>query len=246
MKMDNMNSKTKKPYRKKFIYLISTTIAVFMVFSLSVYAWFSISQAEIASYIPVASPQALYIGAGHAEIVNGTIEEYEDVRYLYISEVDVTEGLPYGDYLFCVCGRSVSSFKIQLAYTTNNQFSYEIYQATEYNTSPGFEYTDHLSSSGTYYYRRNNSPLNGTYKNKVMSGSEAIADSSSLSVTYDSYTYVDQYADPIYWVSEGISTGIRRGGFVKYFILRVYINGKTENDKETDIICISAQSGSGS
>ena len=220
-----------------------------MVFSLSIYAWFSISQAEIASYIPVASPQALYIGAGHAEIVNGTIEEYEDVRYLYISEVDVTEGLPYRDYLFCVCGRSVSTFRVQLAYTTNNQFSYEVYQATEYNTSPGFEYTDHLSSSGTYYYRRGNSPLNGTYKNRVISGFEAIADSSSLSVTYNTssgtYTLVDQYANPIYWVSDAIHTGVRRGGFVEYFILRVYINGKTENDKETDIICISAQSGSG-
>ena len=220
--MDDMDSKTKKSSRKKIIYLISTSIAVFMVFSLAAYAWLSISQAKIASYIPIASPQSLYIGAGHATIVNGIIEEYEDVRYLYISEVDVSEELQYRDYLFSVCGRSVSAFRIQLAYTTNNQFSYEIYPATEYSSSPGFEYTDHLSSSGTYYYRRENSPLNGQYKNKVMSGSESIAD--SLSTTYDSYTYVDQYANPIYWVSDTINSGVRRGGFVKYFILRVWIN----------------------
>lgn len=241
-----MSSEPRKAYRKKSLFLFATAIAVFMAFSASVYAWYSISRAEIASYIPVASPQSLYLGAGHVEIVNGVIEEYEDVRYLYISEVDVTDELPYRDYLFCVCGRSVPAFRIQLAYTTNNQFSYEIYQATEFSTSPGFEYTDHLSSSGTYYYRKGDSPLTGQYKNKVTSGSEAIADSSSISVTYDSYTYVDQYANPIYWVSDTIDSGVSRGGFVKYFILRVLTNGKAENDKETDIICISAQSGSGS
>lgn len=227
---------------KKNVNRMALFLAILFVFSFSTYAWFAIVEKDLASYIPVASPQALYIGAGHVDIDNsGTVAGYEDIRYLYISGVDVTEEETYRDYLFCIYGKSVPKFEIQIGYTTNNQFTYEIREATE-NDSSGIEYTTHGSPAETYYYTVNDA-IGGNYINKKTVNSEAIADPTKRSSTYGEYTTnVDTYADPIYWLSDKISTGVKRGGFVKYFVLRVYLNGKAVNDKETDIIVITAKS----
>ena len=229
-------------FLKKNAAKLALFVAILFVFPFSTYAWFGMLGKEVASYIPVASPQALYIGAGHVEIDgSGAIESYEDIRYLYISGVDVKEEDSYRDYLFCIYGKSISKFKLQIGYTTNNQFTYEVHEATE-NDSSGIEYTTHGSPAETYYYTVNATAISGSFVNQKTEVTEEIADPAKRSSTYGEFGNVNKYADPVYWQSDNINTGVKRGGFVKYFVLRVYMNGKTVNDKETDIIVITAKS----
>ena len=63
-----------------------------------------------------------------------------------------------------------------------------------------------------------------------------------FSNTYGNYENLNQYAVPIYWQTTGYQTGDRDSDVVNYYILRVIMNGKNVNDRETDIICIAAKS----
>lgn len=228
---------------KKQMPTIALMMAIVIVLSVSVYAWFGLLEREIGGYIPVASPQALYIGAGHVSIDSeGLFTDIEDIRYLYISGLDVNEQ-EYKDYLFCIYGKAVPKFKIQIGYTTNNQFEYELYNASESEVGPsGIEYTTHGLSPSTYYYTMANQKINGVYLNRIVDNGEYIGDPNSKALSYGTYSNVNKYAVPIYWQSEEIDTGTKRGSFVMYFVLRVKMNGKVVNDKETDIILISATS----
>ena len=114
--------------------LVRTIIAcVLMVCAAcaATFAWWDLSRKEVASYVPIHAEDSLFIGAGHRDMENDTTE---DIRYLYFGEMDAN-GDPYVDRVFCICGKGVHSYKIQLAYTTNNPFTYELYHATESTTA---------------------------------------------------------------------------------------------------------------
>jgi len=235
-----------------------------MVIALSpVFAWQAASSV-LAAYAPVSAPQSFYIGAGHIEFEGeeyynqtAAINQFEDIRYLYLTGIDVTSGNTYYDYVFCVYGKAVPSFKLQLAYTTNNQFTYAIYNATESNVSGDVAYTTHTStgesSGSTYYYSISGEAiaghfLNGKTENGKLLGEDAADEAEYAEAnkfhkkTYGTYNNVDKYAEPLYWQTTNAITGSHRDTFVKYFILRVWINGKPSNDRETDIVCIAAKS----
>lgn len=238
---------------KKIVSIVAFIMAMMIIVSIPVAAWF-MTEKKLAAYAPVSSPQSLYIGAGHIHFAvdSNDTDEYEDVRYLYLDGIDVDEeGIDYYDYVFCVYGKAIGSFKLQLAYTTNNQFTYEIFYATESDTESAgaVAYTTHGETPSTYYYSidsSNSSPIAGKFLNDNNNDPDppnGLADSTMHSDTYGSYDNVNKYAEPIYWQTIGTIQGsIRREAFVKYFILRVIINGKTTNDRETDIICIAAKS----
>ena len=236
---------------KKTVSIVAFIMAMIIIVSIPVAAWF-MSDKRLAAYAPISSPQSLYIGAGHIHFAvdSDDTDEYEDVRYLYLDGIDVDEdGIDHYDYVFCVYGKAIGSFKLQLAYTTNNQFTYEIFSATESETSSpdAVAYTTHGESPTTYYYSidpENTSPIAGFFMNKDSSDPPTVlADDTMHSDTYGSYNNVNKFAEPIYWqTSSAIRGSVGRGVFVKYFILRVNINGKTTNDRETDIICIAAKS----
>ena len=241
------------------------------------FAWFV--KTGMVAYAPVASNQALYIGAGHIQLkeVNGdnafdTDYPFEDVRYLYLEGIDTSsndDGTAYKDFVFCVYGEGISKYKLQLAYTTNNQFVYEIYDATEATAdSPGaVRYDVHDDTEGhtpTYYYTATGGAIAGTYLNVTTDESgnpvadengKVLADSTKHNDTYirsDSESpgvydssKVNKYAEPIYWQTASSING-SPNAFVHYFILRVWENSKHINDRETDVICIAAKSISGS
>ena len=242
--MDNIQNMSKKSKVRKIVTVAVVMLAVLAVLSSSVVAWFALEQRELASYVPVASPQQLSIGAGHVEINNdGIIEDYEDVQYFYLSGIDVSSNDDYYEFVFSVYGKNTPHFRIQLGYTTNNQFSYSIYSASEstVESSSAILHTTHGANSTDYYYSRNGDAVVGTYLNLVVN-SESLASSSG---TYHDVTYgssaVNKYAEPVYWRSSIINTNVQKGVFKTYFILRVDKNGKTINDKETDIICIAVK-----
>ena len=219
------------------------------------FAWFY--KKSILAYAPVSSNESLYIGAGHIEITEGVIDPdvtLEDVRYLYLNGIDATDTEnEYQDFVFCVYGQSISHFRLQLSYTTNNQFTYEIYNATqaEVNSEGAVRYDTHDETNPrTYYYSATGVAVAGTYLNKTVSDGKTIADSTKHTATYGSYSSakVNTYGEPIYWQSSEASpfSGASMTAFVRYFILRVHKGDKEVNDRETDVICIAAKSSSAS
>ena len=65
------------------------------------------------------------------------------------------------------------------------------------------------------------------------------------SLTYGTYsnTNVDKNAIPLYWQTDSIIRANAYGAFIHYYILRVIEDDdKNVNDKETDIVCITAMS----
>ena len=241
-----------KNYSKKLIkhIVVAAVLFVALTASLPVYAWFSL-KGDLAAYAPISSPEALYIGAGHIDMENNV---FEDVRYMYFNGLDVT-GLGatgfdddsdcwYVDRVFCVYGKAVSGYKLQLAYTTNNRFTYEIFHADESSVESegAVRYTTHSDTPETYYYSVSGTSLMGTYLNKQTVNGEDIATGTLHFVTYGEYTSVNKYVEPVYWQTNAVEEGSARENFVNYYILRVKMNGKNENDRETDILCIAAKS----
>ena len=230
--------------------MLSPFIAVILIFSIitaSVLAWFVLKNG-LLSYAPVANPELLFIGAGHREFdsVNHefTDDHFEDIRYLYFYGIDVEEGEDYYDYVFCVYGTMVSGYKLQLAYTTNNQFSYQIFHASESPTASAgaIPYTTHSDTPQTYYYAPTGEPIAGSFLNDRTVGGETIANSTKHAATYGEYSNVNKYAEPLYWQTTNTESGYLTGDFINYYILRVNVGSKAVNDRETDVICIAAKS----
>ena len=244
---------TAQVHKSLWLSVIVLILALTMIFS--TFAWFY--RAVVTAYAPISSHESLYIGAGHIEIdeENDIFDPdvlLEDVRYLYLNGIDATDTEhEYQDFVFCVYGKSIAKFKLQLAYTTNNQFTYEIYAANEasVNSEGAVKYITHEEDEEvrrTYYYKATGDAIAGTFLNQTIDNGEKIADSTRHTATYGSYSssYVNRYAEPIYWQTGAAIIGDSNHSFVKYFILRVWKEDKTVNDRETDVICIAAKSSS--
>ena len=227
---------------RPFLSLALSGCILLVAIAIPVYAWFS-SQYELATYIPLSSPEALYIGAGHTDIDN---DQFEDIRYMYFNGMDVTNESHYTDRVFSVYGKSISGFRLQLAYTTNNQFYYDIFPASESTvySATAVPYTVHDGSNTTYYYSVAGERLAGSYLNRTEVDGTVLASDAYHTDTYGSYSRsnVNDYAEPIYWQTTNVETANIRGSFVKYYILRVHTEAKTMNDRETDVLCIAAKS----
>ena len=106
----------------RIIAAIASFFTVAALIALPVVAWFS-SQRKLAELQSIKTPDLLYLSAACAE----------DVKYFDISSIDVGEvnsSEPAQQlYAFAVAGQYVSSFTLQFAHTTNNQFTYRIYEA---------------------------------------------------------------------------------------------------------------------
>ena len=235
---------------RRLIPFAVTLTAVVLAIAMPAFSWFAVKK-QLFAYAPVTSPEALYIGAGHRDIENGT---FEDIRYLYFDGIDSKD--EYSDYVFCVYGTAISGFNLQLSFTTNNQFEYEIYNAVESTvSSPGA--VDHMIHDGSkthYYYtidplanewdpvEEAYVPLSGAFLNDTTEDGLVLADNTKHAAAYGEYANVNRFAEALYWQTDAPISGHATDDFVRYFILRIKTNGKASNDRETDILCISAKS----
>lgn len=105
----------------KIIVAAASLFTIATIVMIPVAAWFS-SQRKLAELQSIKTPDLLYISAACAE----------DVKYFDISSVDVGEPTSTAPaqqlYPFAVAGQYVSRFTLQFAHTTNNQFTYKIYE----------------------------------------------------------------------------------------------------------------------
>lgn len=137
--------------RKKIGICVAVFFTAAFIVAIPIAAWFT-SQRKLADLQYVNSPTKLYITAGNAE----------ENKYIDLSNVQVTATTDTARYyVFAVTGSNASYYNLQLAYTTNNQFEYFLYPASEHtgvapeNTATPFvNYTAHGDSgtNGSYYY----------------------------------------------------------------------------------------------
>ncbi|MBP5466542.1 MAG: hypothetical protein J6Y43_03155 [Clostridia bacterium] len=194
-------------------------VLILSVVGAATYAWLA-SDKGIGAYAPISSPIALRIGAGHAD----------DIRFMRFDELDVEEGtVDHFDNVFCVYGSAVRSYNIQLAYTTfNSDFTYELYRATQSTTESAgaVKYITNEIEPQTFYYSIDSQVVMDTVD-------------TVLGDTYGSYVNVQTNANPVYLQTHEGEEGNQKGDFINYYILRINTNGKTANDRETDVFCIA-------
>ena len=146
------NKFNKLTAKNKAMFISASIITVALLVSIPVLAWFGYRR-QIMKFQKVDAPNTLILSAAHRE--DSTCFEIDGIdadeiavdvygnkltKTVTVSEATETEEavtrtedqkITYKDYVFCVTGDSVDKFTIQLAYTTNNPFTYEVYAAKE-------------------------------------------------------------------------------------------------------------------
>ena len=248
------------------IQLIAALImTVLLIISMPTFAWFSY-QNEMAVSTKIDSPATLEIKSGghpgeEQAIINFELSDIdtEDRTYNHYTKDGVT--YYYKDFVFCVKGKSLSSYDLQLAHTTNIAFKYEIYSAIaddngdilympkDNNAANSQRYrlarikTDAngdavLDNNDEAIYEDYNEPLDGAYANATIVGNRVVVDDSLKGRSYDVGTNgdnVQQYANPAYWIKRGIvvhSIQKQDGGFTHPYVLRISWIMSTSIDDE--------------
>lgn len=202
-----MNSKKrdlKHNYIKlTIIFLLLLVISVTISASL---AWFSsVRKIQTATLIDVPD---IYI-----EGPNG-----ETSKLLDLGDIDVTNGNSR-EYVFRVVAERRSKYCIQIAYTTNMPFTYEIYPVNSNETDK------YVEVGGKYYYY--NEPLNGEYLDKNV----------TKLLTYNDDDKVQKDASPQYWQSNPV---IQEDAYYCY-VLQISWNNSLINNKETDMVYLTVK-----
>lgn len=244
-------------------FVIASLLSLALLIALPVYAWFSYSN-KVETLTKIKEPNLLDIKSGNADpIVNF------DLRDVNIE--DMKNGTTYR-YVFCVITEDSNiSYDLQLAHTTNIPFDYKIYKAKKLDSKPadGTEYAEYHrlgeENKKTYYSKDDEVKLTALNED---SGSTAtygrkIADQDKseewYTKTYDDAADTPQaYAVPLYLkTASPFKHEASNKDDPDYFILELTWNGseddttdyaqwnKAENNKETDIIYITAGRSSG-
>lgn len=248
------------------IQLIAALImTVLLIISMPTFAWFSY-QNEMAVSTKIDSPATLEIKSGghpgeEQAIINFELSDIdtEDSTYNHYTKDGIT--YYYKDFVFCVKGKTLSSYDLQLAHTTNIAFKYEIYSAVaddngdilympkDNNAANSQRYrlarikTDTngdavLDNNDEAIYEDYDVPLDGAYANATIVGNRVVVNDSLKGRSYDVGTNgdnVQQYANPAYWIKRGIvvhSIQKQDGGFTHSYVLRIsWIMSTSIDDK---------------
>lgn len=127
---------------RKVQLIAASVITCALIVAIPVVAWFG-QKREIIKLQKVKSPNVLFLSAAHREdSVNFEVKGIDADEILVDGYGDPIldnnqneQKITHKDYVFSVTGDAVDKFTIQLAYTTNNPFEYEIYAAEEVTAS---------------------------------------------------------------------------------------------------------------
>ena len=225
-----MTEQTQKlDIRGKAIRIVAILAVVIVVLGVAAYAWLSHERA-VAGIALVDSPRNIYITSAHKE----------DLIYLDLTDINledatkVADGLRYKDYVFSITGENIKNFKLQLAYTTNNRFSFEIYDAEEARIVTEAEFDamnetqqaaliESLEDYDAVYASQGNSGLMYICYNRILpmqtlhyfNLKDGNLGDEEIRITQDTYTplgenrteyqKVNQYAYPIYCQTDAIA-----------------------------------------
>lgn len=229
------------PMHKKIALCFAFMMTVTLIIAVPAFAWFY-TQRKAAEMYKVEYPNSLFLNAA----------QREDRMYFNMNAISpyktdpVTGGLVHDNdgklipvtkqlFVFSVSGSNTKSYKLQMAHTNNNQFSYTIYPAVQYSDQSSIPsgtsendivpYSMHADShtentiqvaddvyseSGTKYYVKSSSALSGEYKNNVSSNPWLAKNNDSFydenyKVNETRLTNVQDDDIPLYWQSDSIS-----------------------------------------
>lgn len=217
-------------------------MALFILIGSIIYAWL-LYQRELITVTKVSTPIELEIRSGNQD----------EASMIDLGDIDVTDGTEKL-YVFCVRSDKECNYGLQLAYTTNIPFTYEVYHASEVTSggaAAGMMVAYDAEDGDTYYYKAGNL-VGGSYLNLDEATGIANQDDSYMTQTYGGYTNVQENAVPVYWQSDSSAGGTEYENmhldddnkYLQYYILRVRWDGveNISNDGETDIIYITTKS----
>lgn len=215
------------------------------------YAWFRQSY-SLSTVAKIKASIRLDLAAGNGE----------DVSRFQIGTVDTTgDGVTskdYKDYVIAVKKDKPTSYILQIGHTTNIPFTYKLYKATEDNSGTViYVGADNI----THKYKKSDTEINGKYLNKI-SDDKILANSTGTyhEQTYESYSKIQENAEPLYWKSNDTTLGSGTD-LIDYYILTVSWEKRGSEqtksdddkykyiddieDKETDIVYISVSAKGG-
>lgn len=251
-----MKDKVKK-IKKKTMLLLTLAATGLILVGVIVYAWFFYKR-QLDTLTWIKTPIRLEIGSGNNH----------DIAYLDMGSIDAETPEHSMNYVFCVYGEPIDMYSLQLAYTTNIPFYYEVYRAqlsTSEQTTSGnivkvpFTYTDNSGEhTENFTYDSSSTPVISAKPLNKMDEAE-IKKHQSHDLSYGdengqnaiNSSKVQKNAEPLYWLANennlDVLNPINKGKnafggdcFCDYFVLRVYWDENTvTNDKETDMVYLT-------
>lgn len=240
--MDNhTNSDNIKKEKRRYITSIIALIVTLVIFLAVTLAWF-FRQRELDTLSWIKTPMVLNIGSG----------KNHDIAQLDMGSIDATKGDRY--YVFCVYGKPVDNYSLQLAYTTNIPFYYDVYRADDKQKG-----SIHLTYNGEAFYYNESDQVIAAKPLSILSDDE-IKKHQRHNLSYGDEkgdnpidkNKVQRNAEPLYWLAsnsnkvslmkpENIMTDEKQDKyFCDYYVIRVHWNnGEVSNNKETDMIYLS-------
>ena len=239
-----VNTDDKKKKRKLILSGAALVISALLL-AIS-YAWFC-TQREMTTAAWIKAPIVLDIRAGNNQ----------DIKYLDMGDIEVGEGKAGSkDYVFCVYGKPVDNYSLQLAYTTNIAFHYDVYRADLKADGSGkvtFESPDNRATFDIV----GNPVISGLSMNEIKEKKESPAKYQSHALSYGdekkenivASNKVQANNEPLYFLAEenGVKVMKPRNilknnkDFLDYYVIRVsWKEGEVHEDKETDIVYLTA------
>ena len=238
--------KTNSKYKKQKRRLIMSGAALVISGLLLVvsYAWFY-TQREMSTAAWIKAPVVLDIRAGNDQ----------DIKYLDMGNIEVGETDGYKDYVFCVYGKPIDNYSLQLAYTTNIAFHYEVYRA---DLSDNGDIVFQSPENSARFKRVNDIPvIIGLSMNEIKANNESPAKYQSHALSYGDEkkenivesSKVQANNEPLYFLAEenGVKVMKPRNilnnntDFLDYYVIHVsWKAGEVHEDKETDIVYLTA------
>lgn len=249
---NNKNNKTRKMYISSIIALI---LAVVLLIGVTL-SWF-FNKRELDSLTWIKTPIRLDIRSGNDH----------DIAYLDLGSIDADTPDRTTERVFCVYGEPVDNYSLQLAYTTNIPFYYDIYRANyaPENGNVVFTYTDEKGdhterfSYATDSAGRVLAPVIQAKPLNTMDATEIAAHQShALSYGDDNGQHpvdaskVQSNAEPLYWLASENGLNVMKPQnvqtnnttqstyFCDYYVIKIHWDENTvRNDKETDMVYLT-------
>lgn len=235
------NTENKKKNRK--LILSGAALVISALLLVVSYGWFYV-QREMTTTAWIKAPIVLDIRAGNNK----------NIKYLDMGNIEVGEGKDGSkDYVFCVYGKPVDNYSLQLAYTTNIAFHYDVYRADLVENGSGdvvFE-----SPEGNATFKKVGDPvISGLSMNEIKEKKESPTKYQSHDLSYGDEkkenivdkSKVQVNNEPLYFLAEENGVKVMRprniigNEFIDYYVIHVsWKAGEVHEDKETDIVYLT-------
>lgn len=244
--------KKKKTVHRSLYILSLCSVVVATIALISVTVSWLYNTREIDTVTWIKTPITLDIHSGNKH----------DIAYLDMGEIDVEGENNYIDYVFSVYGEPIDIYSLQIAYTTNIAFFYDVYRAQAGekagNTTVEFSFNDGTGEkTEVFSFAETDNVISAKPLYKMTDAEIEDHQSHSLSYTYNDesgvtpVSKVHSNAEPLYWLANenGLNVMNPRNkstsasgnpNFCDYYVIRVsWEEGKVTNNKETDMVYLT-------